>query len=255
MNAAIHLPITSLNPSKLGSRVLPPNSDTSHVLINTELSMFGKNIFPTTRWDDVLNRNHIIPDYQPLEYLISGGYMGEIVRLILVEATETAGLFNGNLPPSLRTPYVMDTRTLAAIELDTSPSLNNSRFLLQDRHPSATLPTYYDIDFIRRTVQAVSCRSSAFLTTGVHALSSLLNDLETHDSPQNQLDLLDHVSIGCDGSVINKYPGFMASSQKIMDQLVSMEPNNGMKRVVLERTVDSAVLGAGVAVAMAAMTT
>ena len=217
--------------------------------------MFGKDIFPSTRWDDVLNRNHIVPNYQPLEYLISGGYMGEIVRLILLEATETAGLFNGNPPPSLRTPYVLDTRTLAAIELDTSPSLNNSRVLLQDRHPSATLPSYYDINFIRRTIQAVSCRSSAFLTAAVHALSSLLNDLEIHHPRRNQLDLLDHVSIGCDGSVINKYPGFMASSQEMMDKLVNMEPSNGMKRVVLEKTVDSAVLGAGVAVAMAAMTT
>ena len=214
--------------------------------------MFGKNIFPTTRWDDVLNRNHIVPDYQPMEYLIAGGYMGEIVRLILIEATETAGLFRGDLPPSLRTPYVLDTRTLAAIELDTSPSLTNSRVLLHDRHPSASHPTYFDIDFIRRTIQAVSSRSSAYFTAGVHALSSLLNDLENHNSAKNQLDLLDHVSIGCDGSVINKYPGFMGACQGLMDKLVEME-RNGMKRVVLERTVDSAVLGAGVAVAMAAM--
>lgn len=233
--------------------MLPANGETTHVLVNTELSMFGKSIFSTTRWDDLLNRNHILPDYQPMEYLISGGYMGEIVRLILIEATETAGLFGGELPPSLWTPYVLDTRTLAAIELDTSPCLSNSRFLLQDRHPSANLPTYFDLNFIRRTIQAVSCRSSAYFTAGVHALSSLLNDLENHDSLQNQLDLLDHVSIGCDGSVINKYPGFMATSQGIIDKLVEME-TNGMKRVVLEKTVDSAVLGAGVAVAMAAMT-
>lgn len=253
LNAAIHLPITSLNPRKLGSRILPSHGETSHVLINTELSMFGKNIFPTTRWDDMLNRNHIVPDYQPLEYLISGGYMGEIVRLILIEATETAGLFGGDLPPSLRTPYVLDTRTLAAIEVDTSPSLTDSRILLQERHPSPNPPTYFDINFLRRTIQAVSCRSSAFLTTGIYALSSLMQNLETHDSVQNQLDLLDHVSIGCDGSVINKYPGFMTSSQSIIDQLVELE-SNGTKRVVLEKTVNSAVLGAGVAVAMAAMT-
>ena len=215
--------------------------------------MFGKNIFPTTRWDDILNRNHILPDYQPLEYLIAGGYMGEIVRLILIEATETAGLFGGELPPSLYNPYVLDTRTLAALEIDASPSFTSSRILFQDRHPSTHLPTHSDISFIRRTVQAVSCRSSAYFTAGVHALSSLLNDLENHDSLQSQLHLLDHVSIGCDGSVINKYPGFMGNSQGIIDKLVGME-TNGMKRVVLEKTVDSAVLGAGVAVAMAAMT-
>jgi len=95
VNAAVHLPIASLHPSKFGPRTMPADTNTAYVLTNTELSMFGRNILPMTRWDERLNNNHIHPDYQPFEYLIAGAYMGEIVRLIIYEATATVGLFSG----------------------------------------------------------------------------------------------------------------------------------------------------------------
>lgn len=95
VNAAIHLPIAALQSSKFGSRIMPSETDADFVLTNTELSMFGKDILPTTRWDERLNNDHMHPNYQPFEYLIAGAYMGEIVRLIICEATATAGLFSG----------------------------------------------------------------------------------------------------------------------------------------------------------------
>lgn len=245
MNAAVHLPIASLHPSKFASRT-PPKA--THVLTNTEFSMLGKNIFPTTRWDETLNARHILPDYQPFEYLIAGGYISEIVRLILVEATETAGLFGGALPSSLRNHYILDTRTLALIDIDTSPALTSSQSLLQERHPSSNGLTFADAKFIRQISRAVTRRSVAYFTAGVHALSSLLEDLEAHAGLQNDLD---HVSIGCDGSVINKYPGYMDTAQETLDRLRERE-NGGRKRVILEKTQESAVLGAGVAGALAA---
>ena len=95
MNAAVHIPLAILGPSKFGSRTMPPDKDTIFVVTNTELSMYGKTSLPTTRWDDCLNENHMLPDYQPLEYLVAGGYLGEIVRLIICEATANTGLLGG----------------------------------------------------------------------------------------------------------------------------------------------------------------
>lgn len=99
VNAAIHLPIVSLDPSKFGPRTIPPDTDTAFVLTNTELSMYGKNIVPMTRWDEQLNNNNMHPNYQPFEYLIAGAYLGEIVRLIIQEATARVGLFSGSVVP------------------------------------------------------------------------------------------------------------------------------------------------------------
>lgn len=248
MNAAMHLPIESLHPSKFASRSLPSDAGITHVLTNTEFSMYGKNAFPTTQWDELLNSKHILPDYQPYEYLIAGGYMGEIVRLIIVEATERAGLFGGSLPPSLMSQYVLDTKYLAQIEVDTSESLSTTRTLLHQHHPTSQPPTFSDAFFIRQTIKLISSRSIAYFTTGIHALSSLLQDLE---NKAGQQDDLDHISIGCDGSVINKYPGYIDRAQAMLDEMIENE-GLGRKDVDLERTQDSAVLGAAVAGAMAA---
>ncbi|KAL9031320.1 MAG: hypothetical protein Q9196_000644 [Gyalolechia fulgens] len=246
LNAAIHLPISSLHRSKFGVREFPTAEHTTHVLVNTELSMFGKGAFPTTRWDDHLNAHHILPDYQPMEYLLAGGYLGEIVRLILVEATESAGLFGGVLPPGLSGPFSLETRILAAIEADHYPSLSPSCKLLRDTYSLATPPTPAEMHFIRQVTLAVSRRSQGYFTAAIYALSSLFHEIDAMDSANG----LDHISIGCDGSVINKYPGYMQQCQVLLDQMTRMG-DPGRKRVVLESAGESAVLGAGVAVAMA----
>lgn len=115
-NAAIHLPVGALAPEKYGQRPDSWHATAKHVLVNTEISMFGKNILPTTRWDEYLNKTHVRPDYQPLEHLISGRYLGEIARLILVEAIQVIGLFGGEVPAGLLDAYSLDTSLLACFE-------------------------------------------------------------------------------------------------------------------------------------------
>lgn len=246
---------------------MPRKSEATHVLVNTEISMVGKSILPSTRWDEALNTSHQLPNYQPLEYLIAGGYMGEIVRLILVEATAAAGLFGGLLPPSLANRYSLDTRTLAAIERDSSPSLAISLALFAELYPSSSSSrpaTYTDMSFIRQVIRSVSRRSSAYFAASLHALCCLLHNTDEPSSSSDRDTTTtsssghdQHVSIGCDGSVINKYPGYMARSQEILDNVIAMDDtprgNNKMTRVILEKTQDRAVLGAGVAGAMASV--
>lgn len=250
-NAAVHLPIPSLHPSKFDSRTVPNAVDTSHVLVNTELSMFGKEAFQKTRWDTILNQNHVMPDYQPLEYLAGGPYMGELVRLILLEATGL-GLFGGIIPSSLSTHYTMDARLMATIETDESDSLSVSRTAFQEHHHSFKSLDMSEAYFIRQVIRSVTRRSAAFVTVAIHALTSLLDDMER----QHQItpSRLDHVSIGCDGSIINKYPAYMDRCQELIDQMIRSE-GLGRRRVVFERTTDSSICGAGVAVAMAAVHT
>ncbi len=247
VNAALHVPISSLQPSKFGRRVMPSPAHATHVLVNSELSMFGQAIFPTTRWDEQLNNQHQLPNFQPLEYLVAGRYMGEIVRLIIAEGVASAGLFGGHLPVSLAHGYSLDTRTLAAIELDTSASLSTSCQLFHKCHPSSRPPSFSEMNFIRHTIMSVSHRSSAYFTASVHALSSLLDDLDSLQPGSSH-----HDRVGCDGSVINEYPGYMDRSQETMDQMTALK-DKGAKRVILEKMTDSTLLGAGVAGALAAV--
>lgn len=116
VNSAAFLPLTSTAIQKYGNT--PPiwHNTERNVIVNTELSMHGLNIWPITRWDKSLNDNHILPNFQPLEQKTSGMYLGEIARLVLIEAIETANLFNGALPKDLDIPYALSTSLLAEFE-------------------------------------------------------------------------------------------------------------------------------------------
>jgi len=116
VNAAIHLPVHVFTKSKFGTRPDEWHSSAKHVIVNTELSMFGTGILPSTIWDDRLRAAHPDPTFQPLEHFVSGGYLGEIARLVLVDGIQTAGLFGGVVPPSLRELYSLDTETISLME-------------------------------------------------------------------------------------------------------------------------------------------
>lgn len=114
-NAAVHLPVHMFSPGKFGVR--PPSwfDSAKHIIVNTELSMFGGKLLPFTVWDKRLLLTHPRPTFQPFEYFVSGGYLGEITRLVLVDSIENAGLFGAVIPPSLREPHSLDTQTLSLL--------------------------------------------------------------------------------------------------------------------------------------------
>lgn len=116
VNIAVHLPVAAFHTSKFGQRPESWFEAASHVIVNTELGMFGQDILPITRWDEQLNASHPQPEFQPLEHLLSGYYLGEVVRLALVEAIESTGILGGVVPPSLQKLYSLDTETLSRIE-------------------------------------------------------------------------------------------------------------------------------------------
>ncbi|KAI1577419.1 Hexokinase, partial [Pyrenophora tritici-repentis] len=193
-NISVHLPVSSLASTKYQGYPQQWLDEATHVLVNTECSMFGKDIFPTTRWDEQLNNAHLRPDFQPFEHMISGRYMGEIVRLIIVEAVRTAGLFSGEVPDQLAEPYTLDTGTIAAMEMDNSKYLANATALFQSKHALSKPPTYNDIQFVRQVSQLVSHRAAAFLATGIHALWALRTKSEGL-TPASA----GRMSIGCNG--------------------------------------------------------
>lgn len=116
VNIAALLPVTTIGQPKYGDRPSSWHEKASHVIVNTELGMFGHNILPLTRWDKLLKDAHPRPDFQPLEQMVSGYYLGEICRLALVDAIASTGVFGGMVPPSLQTPYSLNTETLSLIQ-------------------------------------------------------------------------------------------------------------------------------------------
>ncbi|KAF2843454.1 actin-like ATPase domain-containing protein [Patellaria atrata CBS 101060] len=240
-NAAIHLPVSTLAHSKFGRREQSWYDNATHVVVNTEYSMFGKNILHTTRWDEYLNLTHRQPDFQPFEHLLGGRYLGEIVRLVMLEAINDAGLFGGEMPEKFSEPYSLDTGILAIFQADDTPLLSKSSAAFYSQHPLSTPPSYADLLFIRQVAQVVSRRAAAYLAVGIHSLWQLRLVAEGLTAASNG-----HMTIGCNGSVIEKYPGFRQQCQAYLDDLTALsgaDPHS----VVLEIADEAAIFGAAVA--------
>jgi hexokinase len=250
-NAAVHLPVSCLGADKFGTRDQSWHAQAKKVITNTELSMFGKGILPETRWDEYLNRTHKLPDFQPLEYMTTGRYLGELFRLVIGEAVDTAALFNGVFPEPLRAPYTLDTAILAMLESDTSAQLSRSAVHLEKLWCMASPPSQADLLFLRAVAESISNRATIYLAVALHALWTLQK--ETYINPTTPFGT-PKTSIACTGSVIEKYPNFRTRCEGYIEEMIVAGDRSfgsfPTELVVLEVIDDAAILGAAVAVAI-----
>ncbi|KAG5715224.1 Glucokinase-1 [Termitomyces sp. T112] len=92
-----------------------------HMVVNTEWGAFNncRSHLPFTPFDNALDRLSINPSYQAFEKFISGMYLGEITRNILIsliDASPIPLLFSGKSTPMLNKHYGLDTSVMSQIE-------------------------------------------------------------------------------------------------------------------------------------------
>lgn len=93
--------------------------DEGRMCINTEWGAFGDDGSLEdirTEFDRELDRGSLNPGKQLFEKMVSGMYMGELVRLILVKMAKEGLLFEGRITPELLTRGKFNTSDVSAIE-------------------------------------------------------------------------------------------------------------------------------------------
>ena len=78
-----------------------------------------RSVLPSTPFDNKLDRQSINPRLQAFEKFISGMYLGEITRNILLSPVDAAPkplLFNGRSSEVLNTHYGLDTAVMSEVE-------------------------------------------------------------------------------------------------------------------------------------------
>jgi len=255
VNVAVHLPVSLLAP-KLASRAAPPPlTDHSHVIVNSEISMFGASLLPLTRFDEALDVAHPMPGFQPLELMVSGRYLGEIVRLIILEGVTSAGLLGGEVPRALEVPYGLDTRVVAGWAGEGTEAGGFLEGMARE-----------DAEALRRIAAAVARRASALVAAAIFALRGVRDGGEGADAlpgaeakaeaeANGRLEkAVGGTVVACAGSVIEHYPGFMAGCQGVLDRMAGLEGERGREvgRVELCVAGESSLLGAAVGAAVAA---
>ncbi|KAG8513112.1 Hexokinase-3 [Galemys pyrenaicus] len=173
--------------------------DSGHMCINMEWGAFGDDgsldMFSTC-FDARVDQASINPGKQRFEKMISGMYLGEIVRHVLLHLTSLGVLFRGQQTQRLQTRDIFKTKFLSEIESD-SLALRQVRAILED----LGLPlTTDDALMVLEVCQAVSQRAAQLCGAGVAAVVEKIRE-------NRGLEELS-VSVGVDGTLYKLHPHF-----------------------------------------------
>uniref|UniRef100_A0A3B5LFU9 Phosphotransferase n=1 Tax=Xiphophorus couchianus TaxID=32473 RepID=A0A3B5LFU9_9TELE len=170
--------------------------------INTEWGGFGddgslEDIL--TEFDKVVDRTSINPGVHTFEKMISGMYLGEIVRLVLMKLTEKKLLFKGEVSEALRTKETFETKFISMIE-EPDSGLENAKKILTELGLTWDL---VDARVVRLVCETISSRSARLCAA---ALATIVDRIRVNRG-------LPHLktTVGVDGTVYKKHPKMQPS--------------------------------------------
>ena len=176
-------------------------------------------------------------DGQLLEKMVSGRYLGEIVRLTVLDLVSGGEGFEGWLDGSsvFSTPYAFTTEHMSDIAFDGSEDLTATAMLLRSLGVSDS--ALDDRRRLREVCAAVAHRSACLVASTIAATATYV-DPNLDD---------DHI-VAADGSVIRGYPGYQEEVRRGLRDILG--PRADRIRLIYLR--DGSGIGAAVVAAVAA---
>ncbi|KAL1559119.1 hexokinase A [Salvia divinorum] len=100
-----------------------PLPKSGEMAINMEWGNFRSSHLPLTEYDYAMDTESLNPGEQIFEKLISGMYLGEILRRVLLSLAEEVWFFGDEIPAKLKIPYILRTPEMSAMHQDISSDL------------------------------------------------------------------------------------------------------------------------------------
>ncbi|CAF5052414.1 unnamed protein product, partial [Rotaria sp. Silwood1] len=188
-------------------------NEPKQVIINMEWGAFGDNgclNHIRTKYDEEVDLSSINPGKQIFEKMISGMYMGEIVRLIILDLLQQELLFLGHRDTygDYKTPLYnrggFYTKFVSIVETDEGIRFSNTRRVLEDI--GIRNPTFDDCVIVQHICRQVSKRAARLAGAG---LAVLINRMGKSN-----------ITIGVDGSLYRYHPRFKRNMERCMETLV-----------------------------------
>uniref|UniRef100_A0AAY4E4J2 hexokinase n=1 Tax=Denticeps clupeoides TaxID=299321 RepID=A0AAY4E4J2_9TELE len=171
--------------------------DEGRMCINTEWGAFGDDGMLEdirTDFDRDIDRGSLNPGKQLFEKMVSGMYMGELVRLILVKMAREGLLFEGRITPELLTKGKFETKHISAIE-KSKEGLSKAKEILARL---GVEPSADDCIAVQHVCAIVSFRSASLVAATLAAILTRLKD--NKHVPRLK------TTVGIDGSLYKMHP-------------------------------------------------
>ncbi|XP_037660304.1 hexokinase HKDC1 isoform X1 [Choloepus didactylus] len=185
--------------------------DEGRMCVNTEWGAFGDDGTLEdirTEFDQELDLGSLNPGKQLFEKMISGLYLGELVRLILLKMAKVGLLFGGRKSSTLLTKGKIETRHVAAME-KYKEGLANTREILTDL---GLEPSEADCIAVQHVCTIVSFRSANLCAAALAAILTRLRE-------NKKLERL-RTTVGVDGTVYKIHPQYPKRLHKVVRKLV-----------------------------------
>lgn len=119
-NAAYVEEASAIPKLKLEGGELPKSGN---MVINTEWGNFYSPCLPITEYDQALDEESLNPGEQIFEKLVSGMYLGEIVRRVLLKIASQSSILGDVSHTNLKTRFSLRTPDISAMHHDGTPDL------------------------------------------------------------------------------------------------------------------------------------
>lgn len=185
--------------------------DEGRMCVNTEWGAFGDDGTledVRTEFDRDLDLGSLNPGRQLFEKMISGLYLGELVRLVLLKMAKAGLLFGGKISSTLHTKGKIETRHVAAME-KYKEGLANTREILTDLGLEASEA---DCVAVQHVCTIISFRSANLCAA---ALAAILTRLR-----ENKKLLRLRTTVGVDGTLYKIHPQYPKRLHKVVRKLV-----------------------------------
>uniref|UniRef100_A0A674F820 Hexokinase-2 n=1 Tax=Salmo trutta TaxID=8032 RepID=A0A674F820_SALTR len=185
--------------------------DEGRMCINTEWGAFGDDGMLEdirTEFDREIDRGSLNPGKQLFEKMVSGMYMGELVRLILVKMAKEGFLFEGRITPELLTKGKFETKHVSSIE-KSKEGLTKAKDILGRL---GVEPSADDCIAVQHVCTIVSHRSANLIAATLGGILSRLKD--NKGNPRLR------TTVGIDGSLYKMHPQYARRLHKTVRRLV-----------------------------------
>lgn len=176
------------------------------VIINTEWGAFGDNgclEFVRTDWDHEVDSCSLNKGRQLFEKMISGLYLGELVRSIAADLTRKQLLLGGRGSDILFSPHGFRSSFVSRVESDKDGQLVETRRALEELNLAHA--TDDDLWAFRLICRRISTRAAHLVAA---AVATVLNKMRRS-----------HTTVAVDGSLYRYHPHFSQLMQKKMAEL------------------------------------
>eukprot|EP00731_Ephydatia_muelleri_P037457 Em0475g5a len=191
MAMGIHDPdcYVGVHPGDRDKRLLPGGSEGRE-------EAQGRKQRPHPRYNSTqstMNRCTWVKCVHIFEKMISGRYLGEMVRLVLVQLQDDGLFLVGNASDKLRTPQVFESSYLSDIETGDSTDLSACKAIFQKLGIDGA--TDGDCRIVRRVCEAISTRAARLAAMGIVTIL-------------RKIGKLDRCTVAIDGTLYEKHPHF-----------------------------------------------